>query len=71
MALGKHNFGRLHWLAGRIAAELGSAGCAGVVAYVPKGGFPRRGHMPSSPARFRFPVPRMLSSPFLAGARAA
>lgn len=36
MALGKHNF-RVHALAGRIAAELGNALVAPVVAYVPEG----------------------------------
>ncbi len=36
MALGKHNF-RAHALAGRIAAELGNALVAPVVAYVPEG----------------------------------
>ncbi len=36
MALGKHNF-RAHVLAGRIAAELGNALVAPVVAYVPEG----------------------------------
>ena len=36
MALGKHNF-RVHVLAGRIAAELGNALVAPVVAYVPEG----------------------------------
>ena len=36
MALGKHNF-RVHELAGRIAAQLGNALVAPVVAYVPEG----------------------------------
>ena len=36
MALGKHNF-RVHALAGRIAADLGNALVAPVVAYVPEG----------------------------------
>jgi creatinine amidohydrolase len=36
MALGKHNF-RVHALAGRIAAELGNALVAPVLAYVPEG----------------------------------
>ena len=36
MALGKHDF-RVHALAGRIAAELGNALVAPVVAYVPEG----------------------------------
>ena len=45
MALGKHNF-RVHALAGRIAAELGNALVAPVVAYVPEGGTsPPTGHM--------------------------
>ena len=45
MALGKHDF-RVHLLAGRIAAELGNALVAPVVAYVPEGAVsPPTGHM--------------------------
>jgi len=47
MALGKHNF-RVHVQAGRIAAELGNALVAPVVAYVPEG----RVHPPTEHMRY-------------------